>query len=71
MIVNTLIKILFFYFIFVLIRKFIRGASQMNEIKKQMQNQMNQQQGSNPYQNSKQTNSGKKEDVVEAEFRHL
>tara|TARA_Y100000296_G_C5144036_1_gene242681 strand:+ start:1154 stop:1378 length:225 start_codon:yes stop_codon:yes gene_type:complete len=74
MIVNTLIKILFFYFAFVVIRNLLKGASKINQVKEQMrehkkayENQFRSTQGSSA--GAKRTSSH--EDIVEAEFRHL
>ncbi len=74
MIVNTLIKILFFYFIFVLIRNVLRGASKVNQVKKHMREQMDQMNGGARHQQQSAQSSAKassSEDIVEAEFRHL
>ena len=77
MIVNTLIKILFFYFIFVLVRNLLKGASKVNQVKQQMdkmRESMNtgyQNQGHSQNQTQGHSKSSAKEDIVEAEFRHL
>lgn len=75
MIVSTLIKFLFFYFIFLFIRNFLRGASKVNQVKEQMKAHMDQMNGQGSFSQQGPTHSHTKtssqEDVVEAEFRHL
>ncbi len=71
MIVNTLIKILFFYFIFVLVRNVMRGASKVNQVKKQMREQMDRMNTQGGASRQQSTPPRPSEDVVEAEFRHL
>lgn len=70
MIVNTLIKILFFYFIFVLIRNVLRGASKVGQVKKQFRDHMEQMNGHHSS-TQQRPSSQASEDIVEAEFRHL
>ena len=73
MIVNMIIKILFFYFAFLLIRNIWRGFRVVGHIKKNM----NEAQGrSNPFenfQNQGQNNPKKPSQAgdIEAEFRHI
>lgn len=70
MIVNMLIKIAIFYFIFVLVRNILRGVGRVNEVKQHMKDQMNGQFGGHTHQKAQAQNTSS-EDVVEAEFRHL
>ncbi len=69
MIVSTLIKILIFYFVFILLRNLLKGASKVNQVKQQMDRMK---ENMNSYQQGQSyKGASKSEDVVEAEFRHL
>jgi len=70
MVVNMLIKIAIFYFIFVLVRNVLRGLGRVNEVKQHMKDQMNGQFGGHSQQKAQAKNTSA-EDIVEAEFRHL
>lgn len=78
MIVQLVIKGLFLYFIFVVVRNLLRGAKQVKSVKdqfEQMKAQANQyQQQGFPGQQASGQGSKKSaggDDAIEAEFRHL
>lgn len=69
MIVQFVLKGLFLYFIFLVVRSLFRGATQVNQMKEAIR----QAQNGGAHTGSRGASSSKKanEDVVEAEFRRL
>ncbi|MCF8060306.1 MAG: hypothetical protein K9K67_13475 [Bacteriovoracaceae bacterium] len=61
MVVQFILKGLFFYFLFLFVRSFIKGASGAKNVKENNTHQTN----------GFKSSSSKREDVVEADFRRL